>query len=144
MITQRRRARESAVEVLYRYDIVNEPIEKTTEEIKTRKNLSPQGYGYFQNLVKTTIQNLSTIDEIIKKHLKHWSFSRLSLIDRAILRVASTELMYFPEIPYKVVINEAIEIAKKYASDDSSRFVNGILDAIYKDNLQKKSQNENH
>ncbi|MEO0091460.1 MAG: transcription antitermination factor NusB [candidate division WOR-3 bacterium] len=140
-MTQRRRARESAVEVLYRYDIVNEPIEKTTEEIKNRKQFSPQGYGYFQNLVKTTIQNLSTIDEIIKKHLKRWSFSRLALIDRAILRVASGELIYFPEVPYKVVINEAIEIAKKYGTDDSARFINGILDAIYKHNIQKKSKN---
>ncbi|MCX7784817.1 MAG: transcription antitermination factor NusB [candidate division WOR-3 bacterium] len=138
-MTQRRRAREGAIEVLYRYDIVSEPIEKTTEEIKNRKQFTPQGYGYFQNLVKTTIQNLPTIDETIKRHLKHWSFSRLALIDRAILRVASSELIYFPEIPYKVVINEAIEIAKKYGSDDSARFINGILDAICKQNLNKKS-----
>jgi N utilization substance protein B len=71
------------------------------------------------------------IDEHIMFHSEKWDFNRIAIIDKLILRMAITELLYFPDIPAKVTINEAIEIAKRYSTDNSGRFVNGILDAVY-------------
>jgi N utilization substance protein B len=131
-MTQRRCARESALEVLYRFDIGNEAIDKSIVEILKKIKFSPQGEKFFLKLVEETNKNLNLIDETIKQTLEHWTFSRLSSVDRAILRVACCELLFFIDIPPKVVINEALEIAKKYGSAESARFVNGVLDAIYK------------
>lgn len=131
-MTQRRCARECALEVLYRFDIGNEDVNKTTNEIFSKRKFSAQGKKFFLELVDKTFNNLPTIDRIIKQTLKHWSLTRLSSVDRAILRVASCELIYFPDIPPNVVINEALEIAKRYSTAESSRFINGVLDAIYK------------
>jgi N utilization substance protein B len=137
-MTQRRGARESALEVFYRFDIGSENTEKTIKEIEDRINFSPQGKMYFQRLVSETSKNLETIDKTIKQYLKHWSFARLAGVDRAILRIACCELLFFSDIPPKVIINEALEIAKKYGSEESARFVNGMLDAIYKNKAIEK------
>lgn len=94
---------------------------------------------FFQRLVDITFSNLAEIDKTIGLTLKHWSFSRLTGVDRAILRIACCELLYLTDIPPKVVINEALEIAKKYGTAESSRFVNGVLDAIYKAKRDKKN-----
>jgi N utilization substance protein B len=131
-MTQRRCARESALEVFYRFDMGNENTEKTIKEIKEKIKFTPQGQKFFQCLVSETLNNLDVIDKTIIQFLEHWSFARLAGVDRAILRVACCELLYFPDIPPKVVINEALEIAKKYGAAESASFVNGILDAIYK------------
>jgi len=131
-MTQRRCARESALEVFYRFDMGNENTEKTIKEIEEKIKFTPQGQKFFQRLVNETLNNLDAIDKTIIQFLEHWSFARLAGVDRAILRVACCELLYFPDIPPKVIINEALEIAKKYGTAESSRFVNGILDAIYK------------
>lgn len=131
-MTQRRCARECALEVFYRLDIGNEPIDKTVGEVLAKTNFSPDGRIFFLQLVENTNKNLTDIDDAITKTLKHWSFSRLCSIDRAILRVAAYELLYSTDVPPKVVINEALEIAKKYSSGESVHFINGVLDSIYK------------
>ena len=81
-------------------------------------------------IVKTTRENLDVIDEAIKKAAEHWSLKRMAAIDRNILRAATCELLYRGDIPSTVTINEAIEVAKKYSSEDSAPFINGILDKI--------------
>jgi N utilization substance protein B len=75
------------------------------------------------------------LDELIRSKVEKWEFSRIATIDKIVMRMATAELLYFPDIPPKVSINEAIEIAKKYSTDKSGKFVNGILDAIYNDIL---------
>lgn len=131
-MTQRRHARECAMEVLYRFDIGKEAATKTMSEILAGKKFSKQGAEFFRRLVDTTFSNLSEIDKTIERTLQHWSLARLAGIDRAIIRIACAELLYFTDIPPKVVINEALEIAKKFGAEDSPRFINGVLDAIYK------------
>jgi len=131
-MTQRRSARESALEVLYRFDIGSDDITKTTAEVIRKRKFSPLGKIFFERLINETIKNLPTIDKTIKQTLKHWSLARLTAVDRAIIRVACCELLYFPDTPPKVIINEALEIAKRYSTAESARFVNGVLDAIYK------------
>lgn len=131
-MTQRRKARECAMEVLFRLDIGKEAVAKTVPEILAQRKFSKQGADFFQRLVNTTVNNLQEIDKAIGQTLEHWSLSRLAGIDRAIMRIAVCELLYLTDVPPKVVINEAVEIAKKFGAEDSPRFINGVLDAIYK------------
>ena len=97
---------------------------------------------FSERLYKVTLENKEYVDSIIKEQLKNWDISRLALLDRLILRMASSEMLYMDEIPPKVSITEGVEIAKLFSTQDSSSFVNGILDAIYnniyiKDNDKK-------
>jgi N utilization substance protein B len=84
-------------------------------------------------MITGTIEEIDRIDAIIKKHLEHWAFERLRKVDLAILRVGCYSLLYQKDIPAGISIDEAIEIAKEYGSDDSYRFINGVLDGIQKE-----------
>ncbi len=86
-------------------------------------------------IVGGTVENLESVDEYIRRHLKNWSFERLSRVDLAILRTCAYALVYQKDIPSSVTIDEAVEIAKKYGSPESYRFVNGVLDGIRKATL---------
>ncbi len=96
---------------------------------------------FFSQLVKGVVLNETKIDSLIKKYAKNWEIKRMAVIDRNILRLSVFELFFLKDIPPKVSINEAIELAKRYGDLDSPRFVNGILDKIYKSEkaIQKKS-----
>ncbi|HSV56293.1 MAG TPA: transcription antitermination factor NusB, partial [Magnetospirillaceae bacterium] len=83
-------------------------------------------------LVTGTIENLGTVDACIERHLEHWSMERLKKVDLAVLRLSAYSLLYQRDIPAQITIDEAIEIVKEYGSEDSYRFVNGVLDAIWK------------
>jgi N utilization substance protein B len=86
-------------------------------------------YKFSEQLFLKTVKHQEALDEIIQEHIKNWELGRLAMMDRLILRLALTELLYFEEIPTKVSINEAIEIAKDFSTRKSGSFVNGILDA---------------
>lgn len=83
-------------------------------------------------LYRRTVQHKNILDKDISESVLNWDFSRIALIDRLILRMALCEILYFDEIPPKVTINEAIDLAKKYSTAESGRFVNGILDSLFK------------
>ena len=87
---------------------------------------------FAEELVKIVMENIDVIDKIIPNYLKNWKFDRLLSIDRNILRLGLAELLYRDDIPYKVTINESIELAKRFGDDKSSSFVNGVLDHIVK------------
>lgn len=89
---------------------------------------------YTIRLVKTFIENKGCVDEQIKKHSKGWDIDRLLKIDRDILRISIVELLFFEDIPASVSINEAVELAKKYGSEESSSFINGILRQVFEEN----------
>ncbi len=93
---------------------------------------------YCLELVTQTIEQQEWADQIITSKLEHWDLVRLTLIDRLILELAIVEMVNFDDVPLKVSISEAIEIAKRYSTDDSPGFVNGILDAVYHDILEGK------
>jgi len=132
-VTQRRIAREAALEVLYRLDLVKHEPEDTIEEIINRKNPSEEAENYLRRLVQAVLDHSAEVDRMLATHLRKWRVERLRYLDRAILRLAGTEMMYFGDVPAKVSINEAVDIARKYGDDDSGRFVNGVLDAVYKE-----------
>ena len=94
-------------------------------------NLSPSQLNFSEKLYASSIKNRDYIDTIIKERLKNWDISRLAIIDKLILRMSASEMLFIDEVPPKVSIVEGVEIAKVFSTKDSSNFVNGILDAIY-------------
>jgi N utilization substance protein B len=130
MTTRRRHARQGAVEVLYRQDLLNDPAESLIAEVTRRLELDGNARRFLSQLVERTGANRIEIDAVLTRTLKRWKLDRLSFVDRAILRMASCEILYFADVPSKVTINEAVELAKLLGGDESSQFVNGVLDAI--------------
>ena len=94
-------------------------------------NISKEQIDYIKKLYKATIDNKEKVDTIIIKKLNNWDIKRLAAIDKAILRMSISEMLFIDEIPPKVSITEGVEIAKVFSTDDISSFVNGILDAVY-------------
>jgi N utilization substance protein B len=142
---QRRKAREIAVQALYaldfaeigrefpEYELLNKYPE-ILQQLAEGENLQPSSpvYAFADELVKNAIINSEEIEAEIDKHAEHWKFESIAHLDRSILHVAVYEMM-FTDTPGAVVINEAIEIAKKFCSENTGKFLNGILDAINKE-----------
>ena len=126
----RRLARELALKILYRYEEGDTNLSGILNAVLETKKYANGDKKFSRHLVDKTINNLSEIDANITKVLKNWPYDRISVIDKTILRLGTCEILYFDDIPPHVSINEAIEISKKYGGSDSSKFVNGILDAI--------------
>ncbi|MCX7733058.1 MAG: transcription antitermination factor NusB [candidate division WOR-3 bacterium] len=139
-MTQRRLARESAVEILYRLELVGDEPETTIQEILVRRNPSEEAETYMRRLITTIENNRAEIDDTLRRHLRRWRLERLTYLDRAILRVGCAEILYFSDVPPKVAINEAVEIAKKFGDDQAGKFVNGVLDSIYKEKCLPANQ----
>jgi N utilization substance protein B len=129
---QRRKAREEALRILFRLEFENSQAEKTLNQYWENKKASEEIKEYSNWLVNGIISNQSKIDNIIQQVSEHWRISRMALVDRNILRMAVFELLYEENVAPAIVINEAIEIAKKYSGDEAGTFVNGVLDAIRK------------
>lgn len=132
-MTQRRLARECALETLYRLDLTGDDPARVIEEILARKNPSDEAETYLRRIVDTVVANQRELDTTLRRHLKRWRLERLTVIDRAILRIAAAEILHFVDIPPKVSINEAVDIAKKFGDDEAGRFVNGVLDGVYRE-----------
>lgn len=128
----RRDGRTSAVKVFYIFDVVGGKVEEIWEDVCSNEHISQRAREFAKALVDTTYKNLKEIDKTIKAFLINWSFDRLAVVDRSILRTGVAEFMYFPDIPPKVTIDECVEIAKKYSTDKSPSFINGVLDKIAK------------
>lgn len=130
---KRRRAREFALQVLFQQDINHDNWEDGISLFWEITPADPETIKFTNLLVRGTLEHLEEIDELIKKYTRHWDISRMAVVDRNLLRSSIYELLYFKEIPPKVTINEAIELAKTYGTEDSARFINGILDRICKE-----------
>lgn len=130
---KRRKAREYALQILYQYDMTKVPPEKEGFSIFwNERPVQNDVKSFSEELVIGTIKNLEHIDSLIKTVVNNWKMERMSAIDRNILRLASYELLFEDEIPAAVTLNEAIEIAKKYSTGESSLFINGVLDKLAK------------
>ncbi|MBN2055428.1 transcription antitermination factor NusB [bacterium] len=123
----RRTGREAAVQFLFSQDFSGGGDE---ELFWHGMKASPAARTFARQLAEGVLGHRREIDAVITEMLEHWRFERLSMVDRNILRVAVYELHHCPETPYKVIINEAIEIAKKFGSEKSPGFINGILDKV--------------
>ena len=128
----RRKAREYALQILFQFDMTQNP-EGLTERFWAQRKVIPEVRDFANQLVKGVLKNLDEIDALIQKYAQHWSLRRIAIVDRNILRFGIYEILYIKDIPAKVTINEAIEITKRYADKDSGAFINGILDKIVKE-----------
>ncbi|NBW70054.1 MAG: transcription antitermination factor NusB [Bacteroidetes bacterium] len=127
---QRRLVRETVLQAVYAFLQSGESSSQIlTSVVQESLKQDKEALRFGERLFLETIEYLSSWDGVIEQHIKNWEIQRLALIDKIILYIALTEFCYFPEIPTKVTINEAIDIAKKYSTAKSGRFVNGILDA---------------
>ena len=130
---RRRKARELALQFLYQLDLRSDgdPV-SCSEEFWSRHPVDPEARAFAETLVRGTKLHQGKIDELIRQYAEHWDLERMAVVDRNILRAGIFELLWTMDTPPKVVINEAIEIAKKFSTQESSRFINGILDRIHK------------
>jgi len=130
----RRKARESAMQMLYQYDVARPPIDELLETYwsELRPNVDEDVRRFATSLVLGTLERLETIDRLLASRAEHWRIERMATVDRNILRLAIYELLYETETPKIVIINEAIEIARRYSTYEATQFINGLLDAIRK------------
>ncbi len=133
MALKRRLIREKVLQSLYAYEISREPIETIIETIAAELKKEPATFEFAKNLILKILATGEELDTLIKKRVANWEFNRLAVIDRIILRMCICELIYFEDIPPKVSINEAIEIARRFSTEKSDKFVNGVLDSILDD-----------
>jgi transcription antitermination factor NusB len=139
---RRTQARESALKILYQADITRRPFDQAAQnywagdgEMKDEEEDNDEVKSFSSRIVLGIRDHLEEIDNKITEYATNWQLKRMAVIDRNILRLGVFELKYTNDIPPKVAINEAVELAKKYGDLESSKFVNGILDKIHKKEL---------
>lgn len=135
----RSKAREIALCVLYELEVSGKGFRELLDNYFKNYPRKEEAREFSSQLAKGVTDNLAELNSIIKKYARNWELSRMAVIDRNILRMATFELLFLGDIPPKVSINEAVELAKKFGDVDSPRFVNGILDKIYKVESTKNS-----
>ena len=128
----RRKARELALQMLYEHDVSGTEAQEMFRRSEDLQK-APEGIQDFtRRLVSGTLDHREDLDAMISKQADHWRLSRMPVVDRNILRLALFELLYEPDTPRPVVIDEALEIAKRFSTPKSSQFINGILDGVLK------------
>jgi N utilization substance protein B len=120
------------LQALYESEFSDRSSSQVVEEQIGRRGPSEEGADRARDLFLKTVEKREELDRIIREYLENWDFERLSLIDRNILRFALAEVLYFPDVPSSVIIDEAIEIAHRYSSEDAGRLVNGLVDRAVK------------
>lgn len=131
----RHRARVWALQVHYRWETAGgegRTLRDALSETRASRRVSPRRVPLVRRLIGTLDEHIGEIDRMLESHLENWRLDRLSSIDRGILRLAATELLYFDDVPPRVAIQEAIHLAEAYGGSESPRFVNGVLDALYR------------
>lgn len=137
----RRTGRVIAFQALYYWDVTHPPVEELLafdwlDETQAESETAAQARDFARLMVSGALENIETVDGAIRRQLEHWDFSRLSWVDRAILRLGAFELLFHRDTPPSVTIDEAIGIAKQFGADESFRFINGVLDAVKRESDQ--------
>jgi transcription antitermination protein NusB len=130
---RRRILREKVLQALYARELSGDPLDHVIKHILHDLLPHADAHEFAKQLVVETVHHCVEIDKVIRGKVANWAFKRIALLDRLILRMAICELLYFKDIPPKVTIDEAIELAKLFSTDGSAQFVNGVLDAILGD-----------
>lgn len=130
--SERRKARHFAVQAIYQWQMTQDNVADIEEQFKLDQDMKGVDLGYFRELLFGVAGNLSKLDTTFSPFLSR-KLEDLDLVDKAILRLATFELLFRKDVPYRVVINEGIELAKAFAAEDSHKFVNGVLDKVIKD-----------
>jgi transcription antitermination protein NusB len=130
-VSLRTKSREFAMQMLFQWDMSQQEFTKLESRFWKSAKAADKTRAFANELFEGAAKEVAGLDEIIGKHCENWRFERLAAIDRAILRLAIHE-MKASDTPAKVVLNEAVDLAKKYSSEDSGAFVNGVLDSVHK------------
>lgn len=127
----RRKARELAMQMLFQADLGKQTPEQVQATFwKAGDKVEPEVKGFAEDLFRVATSNLEQIDELITANSKHWRLERMPAVDRNLLRMAVAEMIGFKSTPFPVVINEALEIGRRYSAPESINFLNGLLDAV--------------
>jgi N utilization substance protein B len=137
--SQARKARICAMQMLYQWEMGREEPARV-QEMYWREVRALEPREYASKLFEAATSEVAEVDAIITRFARRWKVERLPAVDRNLLRIAITEFRHSPEVPAAVVINETIEIAKMFSSDDSYEFLNGVLDAIAKEGKENKHE----
>ncbi len=127
---KRTRARELALQFLYQLDLRGESLYPEAREFIAAEERDAETVRFALRLVQGTHENKADIDQMVQSVAQNWNISRMAVVDRNVLRLATYELVHCPDVPPKVAINEAIELGKRYSTQNSGAFINGILDKI--------------
>jgi N utilization substance protein B len=134
----KRQARVLALQVMFAYDLRQyEDFKNVFDTIISTATYNPEVIEYAERLLKETLKQCRAIDLLLQKHAQNWDLKRMAAIDRNILRLAITEIRSHLKVPFKVAIDEAVELSKIYGSEESSKFVNGVIDAVCSDIKEK-------
>ena len=128
----RRRGREFAMQLLYAVEVGKEAFAEALQGLSEDPDLPQDAREYGTRLARKVLESQADLDARIAATASNWDLERIAIVDKLIIRCAVAELMYMQDVPLKVAINEAVDIAKKFSTGESSRFVNGVLDAIAK------------
>ena len=138
----RRRGREFAMQLLYSVEVGKEVFTEAIKGLSDDPELPLEAREYGVTLARKVLENQEELDAKLTLASANWDLERIAIVDKLIIRCAVAELMFFSDVPTKVAINEAVDIAKKFSTGESSRFVNGILDAIAKTFTNSIQRNE--
>jgi N utilization substance protein B len=130
----RRKSRELALQMLFQSDMGKQTADQVTRTFwAERRDLDDSVRGFADDIFKIAIERGDEIDKLIERHAEHWRMDRMAAVDRNILRAGVAEFIGFPKTPKPVVINEALEIARRFSSPESVQFINGVLDSVARD-----------
>ena len=135
----RRKSRELTMQMLFQGDLGKQTPEEVRELFWTsRDDVDAETRGFTEDLYRVATSRKPEIDALIESHAQNWRLERMAVVDRNLLRAAVAEMMGFPNTPAAIIINEALEVGRRYAAPESIHFLNGVLDAISRDLLKQR------
>jgi len=128
-MASRRKARELALQMLFQWELGEHTPQHVIETFLRSQRTDPEEEGFARSLFEGTVNEVESLNRMIQEHAQHWRLERMAAVDRNLIRLALYELLHYTETPPAVVINEALELARRFSTADSVEFVNGVLDA---------------
>ena len=134
---KRRKSRELAMQMLFQADVGKQTPDEVRKTFwQAREEVEDEARGFTEDIFRVAVARDEEIDALIERHSANWRLARMSAVDRNVLRMAVAEMLGFPATPAPIVINEALEIARRYSAPESINFLNGVLDAISRDRVK--------
>ncbi len=138
-MASRRKSRELALQMLFQWEMGQHPPEHVIATFLKNQKLDPEVANFARALFEGTVGEIKNLDRLVREQSEHWRPERMAAVDRNLLRVALFELLHHPQTPAAVVINEALEIARRFSGENSVEFINGVLDGVRKTLAAPKS-----
>jgi transcription antitermination protein NusB len=141
----RRKSRELCLQMLFQWDMGKQTPEHVRQTFwAERAEADPETRGFADDLFRLAVERQQEIDDLIQKHAQHWRMERMAAVDRNVLRAGVAEFLGYPDTPRPVVINEALEIARKFSAPESVQFINGVLDSVGKELAESHESTRMH